>query len=644
MKKPSDPPARLLESSAFETAADAATAAALSRLADVGGEPAVDRVSQERVWRMVAQHLPPRRRHPAWLAIPSGAALAVAVVVLALARKPAPAPAPFAQVSASARVVLTAGRVLATAPREAWTSAAAGGSLAEASRVRTEGGRAAFALGRAQVLLSANSDLALESLGGNTFLRLGAGEVLCQVAPRKVGESFVIQTTRYRVTVKGTVFAVRQRAEDDVEVSVSRGLVEVSGQGGRWLVPAGKSWHSRSPETQAADDILPEQRSLLEQAAAPGPRARIEVLGAAQEEISEGGVQLGPSPITWDAPVGAYHFIGSGSEGDVTTVSNVPAVLNLSPKTVAVPHEKSAGRGAEATRAVVVPVPPATSPEVLPQRAPAKTRPSLSSPPGESSGGREDPPNVDAVSAPAQRVEEGAAPISAEYARLEPQALKPTTPTFTLSPPPTPAPLNAPPVVLAPDPYAAALALARAGSPLAAAAAFGKVVATKGAHADLALYELGHLRQQRLGDPLGALDAYRAYQDQYPRGPLAQEVSLSVIEIELQQENLTGALTEIDRFLDAHGKSERASEVHLLRGDVLRQRGDDRAAAAEYERAQESGTGDVAEEGLYRGAACRERIGDSEAAGDALRAYLTRFPKGRHAAEAKHALGVSTPP
>ena len=191
----------------------------------------------------------------------------------------------------------------------------------------------------------------------------------------------------------------------------------------------------------------------------------------------------------------------------------------------------------------------------------------------------------------------------------------------------------------APDGYATALAMARNGNPLAAADAFRQIVESKGAHADLALYELGHLRQQRLADPQGALEAYRQYETEYPHGTLSQEVALSVIEIRLQQENLTGALDEIDHFLDAHGNSERAPEVHLLRGDVLRQRGDDRGAVAEYKRAQKTGSGEVAEEGLYRAASCLERLGDSEAASEALHDYLTRYPAGRHARDAKAALG-----
>ena len=64
---------------------------------------------------------------------------------------------------------------------------------------------------------------------------------------------------------------------------------------------------------------------------------------------------------------------------------------------------------------------------------------------------------------------------------------------------------------------------------------------------------------------------------------------------------------------------------------------------AEYRRAADKGTGEVAEEGLYRTAACAERLGDTDGAGAALRDYLKRYPAGPHASAAATALGAGTP-
>jgi TolA-binding protein len=84
-------------------------------------------------------------------------------------------------------------------------------------------------------------------------------------------------TTRYRVTVKGTIFLVRERAPDDVEVSVSRGRVEVAGAGGVWSVVAGQLWSSRHPLEYGVDTITDGQRALLDQVVQPGHRTPIEM-------------------------------------------------------------------------------------------------------------------------------------------------------------------------------------------------------------------------------------------------------------------------------------------------------------------------------------------------------------------------------
>jgi ferric-dicitrate binding protein FerR (iron transport regulator) len=76
------------------------------------------------------------------------------------------------------------------------------------------------------------------------LLQLFRGDLVADVEPREPDRLFQVRTERYTVTVKGTVFAVRVRSADDVTVSVSRGLVEVSGQGRTWQVAAGHTWKS----------------------------------------------------------------------------------------------------------------------------------------------------------------------------------------------------------------------------------------------------------------------------------------------------------------------------------------------------------------------------------------------------------------
>src|SRR5262249_32728861 len=134
---------------------------------------------------------------------------------------------------------------------------------------------------------------------------------------------------------------------------------------------------------------------------------------------------------------------------------------------------------------------------------------------------------------------------------------------------------SAPPLVAsaapAQDEYARAVSLLRSRLYSEATAAFENVAAAHGAHADLALYELGRIEQLHLGNSDRALTAYLRYQREYPHGTLLHEVELSTIELKLQRRELDDARDLMNRFLDHHPKSERAPEVHLLRGDVLRE-------------------------------------------------------------------------
>ncbi len=485
------------------------------RLAEGGGsiaallrrvpEPPADEVAGERIWRRLLRSLPARRRLAmGWLVQAAGLA-SLAAVLFWWSRS---APLPLA------RLELASGSVLAAAPRREYRAAHAGAALAEATRLRTDAqGRAIIGLARARVLVTPSTEVALESLGAATFLRLSAGGLVAEVAPRRGGESFVVQTTRWRVAVKGTVFEVREKTPDDVTVSVGRGLVEVSGEGGVFEVAAGKSWRSIEPARFGDDDIAPADRALL------GEEVRVE------------------------------------------------------------------------------PPPPAA--------------------------------RLESVPAPAPAVRVPRAP------RREPERLAMLERAPPPSPPPSFPPVPAPPVVPAADPYPRALALARAGKAREAADALAVIVAARGPHADLALYDLARLRRRELGDSPGAIRALLQYERDYPGGPLSQEVELSAIELLLSAPDLPRARAQMDRFLARHPESERAPEVHLLRGNLLRGSGRCKEALPDYRQAQGDGTDDDA---LYFRAYCEQQLGRTADAARSLHDYLARFPRGRHAAEVHAAL------
>jgi TolA-binding protein len=149
---------------------------------------------------------------------------------------------------------------------------------------------------------------------------------------------------------------------------------------------------------------------------------------------------------------------------------------------------------------------------------------------------------------------------------------------------------------------------------------------------------LGRLRQHRLRDPQGALEVFETYRRTYPNGSLLPEVDLAVLEVEVAAGHRDQALAESVRFLASHPASERTVEVHLLRGDLLRERGDYRSALAEYRQVNVATSAPFAEDALFETAYCQRKVGDTAAARESLRQYRQRYPSGAHRDEVAKAL------
>jgi TolA-binding protein len=644
-------PSRLVEGGALRPE-DLAAAELVSRALPT---PNADDLAQERIWRALGKGLATRstQTRPRWVL-----ALGVAAALVLLAGAAMLTRGTFGG-RASARLELTAGAVLAALPERSWARAEPGVTLPEASRLRTDGrSRAVISFSRATALVAPATDLALESVGDSVFLRLSGGEVIAAVEHRKPGSTFVIETTRYRVTVKGTIFAVQESSPDDVRVSVSRGLVEVTGQGGVWSVPAGRSWSSRSPDALSPDDIPSGDRSLLDSVAREGPRSTIRVEGADELDVSEEGVTLGPPPVVWSAPLGSYHFVGQAAEGlaeaDATASNGASTTVRLKP--VARPFAPPAPGSPVANAAVIQERPAFETPPLPSHRGPQRHRPQLPAHPKQSPASNVPAPlplrqRASAVAAPAVRPDRlddrmaesssGAVSGGAAPAQETPPIPEPARPfPARLERPVSAAPMAptgaALPQAAAPDAYSTAVALAHGKRYEDAARAFEVVANGHGPRADLALYELGRILQLHLGRPEGALESYLRYEREYPRGSLSQEVEISAIELELQRRDLNAALGQMGGFLERHPNSERAPEVHLLRGDVLRERGDCKAALAEYQRADAP----RADDALFFTAWCQQKLGRRDDAGKSFTEYLKQFSSGRHAAEARAALGM----
>jgi TolA-binding protein len=212
-----------------------------------------------------------------------------------------------------------------------------------------------------------------------------------------------------------------------------------------------------------------------------------------------------------------------------------------------------------------------------------------------------------------------------------------SAPLATEIPPKTPpSPTPAPAPVLGHDPYAEALALERRGEHRQAASKLQAALDSNVGPRDLELYHLALLRQRHLDDPQGALDALLSYRKSFPNGGLRPEVDMSVIESRLSLRQTDAALAESAAFLSRYPQNERADEMHFMRGDLMRLRGDCAGALAEYHAVLR---GPAYEDALYYAATCIGDLGQSDAAATALRGYLDRFPNGKHARAAREAVG-----
>ena len=199
----------------------------------------------------------------------------------------------------------------------------------------------------------------------------------------------------------------------------------------------------------------------------------------------------------------------------------------------------------------------------------------------------------------------------------------------TAAPPPLPGPAD---TATAPD----CLSLARRGQTRDAEACFLKRAEGSGLGAEMALYEVARLRRDVLADAPGALSALAEYRRRFPTGSLRREADMSQLELLLQLGRSDEALKQSDELLSSSSSGERAAELHLLRGHVLR-KAQSRFADAEreYELAESAGArgGEVS----YFRALCFEALGrEPEAA--ALFAKYLELPQRAYTEDARRRL------
>jgi len=209
-----------------------------------------------------------------------------------------------------------------------------------------------------------------------------------------------------------------------------------------------------------------------------------------------------------------------------------------------------------------------------------------------------------------------------------PERQAPQAPAAELSGNAAATPGSAPELSAAPD----CLSLARRGQTRVAETCFLKRAEGTGLGAEMALYEVARLRRDVLGDAAGALRALAEYRTRFPSGSLRREADMSQLELLVQLGRSDEALAQSEELLSSSAAGERAAELHLLRGHILRKRRSFAGAAREYELAERAGArrGDAS----YFQALCLEALGRGAEAAALFARYLEQ-PQHAYAEDAR---------
>jgi len=181
------------------------------------------------------------------------------------------------------------------------------------------------------------------------------------------------------------------------------------------------------------------------------------------------------------------------------------------------------------------------------------------------------------------------------------------------------------------------------GEPRKALALYRTLAQHGGPTAENAEYEVARVLRDGLHQPAEAVSAWRAYRMQHPRGLRRVESDISIIETLLAMNEKSAALAEAQEFVRRFPDGERRGEIGAMAADLLRERGDFRAAVAEYDGALATGRcrRDLAD-GISFHRAVSVLHDDRDAGLKNLKAYLDSFPSGRFRASADRLLREQT--
>lgn len=179
--------------------------------------------------------------------------------------------------------------------------------------------------------------------------------------------------------------------------------------------------------------------------------------------------------------------------------------------------------------------------------------------------------------------------------------------------------------------------LLRAGNANESEHCYLSIASGSGLSAEMALYEVARLRRDVLARPQAALQTLNDYEARFRSGTLAPEVRIARIDLLSKLGRVDEALRASRELLASPNGSARAVELHLLRGNLLRdKRGDCAQAVIEYG-AIESDPGPRGDQAQFARAGCLERLGRVDDARRSYSRYLER-PKPHQAERARRRL------
>jgi outer membrane protein assembly factor BamD (BamD/ComL family) len=155
-----------------------------------------------------------------------------------------------------------------------------------------------------------------------------------------------------------------------------------------------------------------------------------------------------------------------------------------------------------------------------------------------------------------------------------------------------------------------------------------------------ALVELGMIELDEHHDGPSAIAYWRAYQHRFPEGSLGPEASFAILSELLAEHRTNEAATEAEQFLAQFPDDARKDEVRLTRANLRCTSGASPSKTLSgfdelLKQSNAAGRG----EALFARGVCAQRLGLNGEARNSLHEYLSAFPDGPHAAEARTLVG-----